>query len=115
LGALNEGDVLAGSVARGCCRVETSCLGEARTRLRSKARRHNYRILGVREKLRIISNVGLIVGQCLLLFVSRDVGLIVIISSSVLSVPFFLRIRMWDVLMLMGFMFVVNVVGLFVQ
>jgi len=69
----------------------------------------------VREKLRIISNVGLIVGQCLLLFVSRDVGLIVIISSSVLSVPFFLRIRMWDVLMLMGFMFVVNVVGLFVQ
>jgi len=69
----------------------------------------------VRDKLRIISNVGLIVGQCLLLFVSRDVGLIVIISSSVLSVPFFLRIRMWDVLMLMGFMFVVNVVGLFVQ
>ena len=69
----------------------------------------------MREKLRIISNVGLIVGQCLLLFVSRDVGLIVIISSSVLSVPFFLRIRMWDVLMLMGFMFVVNVVGLFVQ
>ena len=69
----------------------------------------------MRETLRVISNVGLIVGQCLLLFVSRDVGLVVIIISSLLSFPFFLHTRMWDVLLLMTFMLIINLTGLFIQ
>lgn len=69
----------------------------------------------MRAKLRIVSNAGLIIGQCILLFASRDIGLIVLICSSLLSVPFFYNERMWDVLILMAFMFVVNLTGLFLQ
>jgi hypothetical protein len=69
----------------------------------------------MRAKLRIASNFGLIIGQITLLFVSREVGLAVIICSSLLSVPFFLRERMWDVLMLIAFMQLINFVGLFFQ
>jgi hypothetical protein len=69
----------------------------------------------MRAKLRIASNFGLIIGQITLLFVSREVGLAVIICSSLLSVPFFLKERMWDVLMLIAFMQLINFVGLFFQ
>jgi hypothetical protein len=67
----------------------------------------------MRAALRIVSNIGLIVGQCVLLFVSRDIGLVVIICSSLLSVPFFLKEKMWDVLILIVFMQVINFTGLF--
>jgi hypothetical protein len=69
----------------------------------------------VRAKLRVVSNIGLIIGQCVLLFASRDIGLVILISSSLLSVPFFWKEKMWDVLVLMAFMFVVNLCGLFLQ
>jgi hypothetical protein len=69
----------------------------------------------MRARLRVASNVGLILGQCILLFASRDVGLSVIILSSVLSFPYFLHEKMWDVVALVAFMNVVNVIGLFVQ
>jgi hypothetical protein len=68
--------------------------------------------LRVRAKLRIASNVGLIIGQCILLFVSRDLGLIIIVCSSLLSVPFFLKEKMWDVIGLIAFMQVINLTGL---
>jgi hypothetical protein len=68
----------------------------------------------MRAYLRIISNIGLIVGQIVLLFASREVGLGIIICSSLLSVPFFLKERMWDVLVLIAFMQVINLTGLFV-
>ena len=67
----------------------------------------------MRTKLRIASNIGLILGQIALLFVSRDFGLAVIIVSSLMSVPYFLKERMIDVLMLIAFMQVINVFGLF--
>jgi hypothetical protein len=67
----------------------------------------------MRTKLRIASNIGLILGQILLLFVSRDIGLSVIIFSSLMSVPFFLKERMVDVLALIFVMQVINIVGLF--
>jgi hypothetical protein len=67
----------------------------------------------VRVALRIASNVGLILGQIILLFVSRDIGLAVIICSSLLSVPFFLKEKMWDVLALIFVMQVINFFGLF--
>jgi hypothetical protein len=67
----------------------------------------------MRTKLRIASNIGLILGQIVLLFVSRDFGLAVSICSSLLSVPFFLKEGMIDVLVLIGVMQVINVIGLF--
>jgi hypothetical protein len=67
----------------------------------------------MRAKLRVASNVGLIVGQCVLLFAARDVGLAIIICSSLLSVPFFLKEKMWDVLVLITFMQLINFTGLF--
>ena len=69
----------------------------------------------MREGLRIASNVGLIVGQCILLFSSRDVGLTVIICSSLLSFPYFLHHRYWDVVVLIAFMSMVNIIGLFAK
>lgn len=69
----------------------------------------------MRAYLRIASNIGLIIGQIVLLFASRDAGLGIIIGSSLLSVPFFLKERMWDVLILIAFMQVINITGLFVR
>ncbi len=82
---------------------------------RGSQRRRNHRLPRVRTALRVASNIGLILGQCLLLFVSREVGLAVIICSSLLSVPFFLKEKMWDVLLLIGFMQLINFTGLFFQ
>jgi hypothetical protein len=69
----------------------------------------------MRERLRITSNIGLIVGQCILLFADREWGLRFIICSSMLSFPYFWHHRMWDVVILMIFLNAVNIVGLFVQ
>jgi hypothetical protein len=88
-------------------------LGQARSRRFAKARIRHHRLPRMRAALRIVSNIGLIVGQCVLLFVSRDIGLAVIICSSLLSVPFFLKEKMWDVLILIAFMQVINFTGLF--
>ena len=69
----------------------------------------------MRTKLRIVSNIGLILGQIVLLFLSREIGLAVIICSSLLSVPFFWKERMWDVLALIAFMQLINITGLFIR
>jgi hypothetical protein len=69
----------------------------------------------VRTKLRIASNVGLILGQIVLLFATREIGLAVIICSSLLSVPFYLKEKMWDVLALIAIMQLINLTGLFFQ
>ena len=82
---------------------------------RGSKRRGNHRLSRMKSTLRIISNIGLIIGQCILLFVSRDLGLTVIICSSVLSFPFFLQERMWDVIVLMAFMLGINITGLLVK
>ena len=68
-----------------------------------------------RAQLRIASNIGLIIGQCILLFADREWGLRFIIASSVLSFPYFLHEKMWDVIALMVFLNGVNIVGLFVK
>lgn len=75
----------------------------------------SHRLPRMRARLRIASNIGLIIGQCVLLFADREWGLRFIIASSLLSFPYFLHERMWDVVALMVFLNVVNVVGLFVQ
>lgn len=93
--------------------MDLASLGQKIPRRHSKSRRCDFRLPRVRATLRIASNIGLIVGQCVLLFVSRDIGLAVIICSSLLSVPFFLKEKMWDVLVLIAFMQVINFTGLF--
>jgi hypothetical protein len=92
--------------------MESNSLGQSPSRRRPKRRGH-YQLPGMREKLRITSNIGLIVGQCILLFVDRDWGLRFIICSSMLSFPYFWHHKMWDVVALMVFLNVVNVFGLF--
>ena len=94
--------------------MESNPLGQSSPRRRPK-RWRDYRLSGVKEKLRIASNIGLIMGQCILLFVDREWGLRFIIASSLLSFPYFWHYKMWDVVALMVFLNVVNVVGLFVQ
>jgi hypothetical protein len=95
--------------------METSYMGQTRFRPRAKTRRNSNRLRRMRTTLRVVSNVGLIVGQCVLLFASRDIGLVVIICSSLMSVPFFLKEKMWDVLVLITFMQLINLTGLFFQ
>jgi hypothetical protein len=94
--------------------MESNPLGQSSPRRRSK-RWRDYRLSRMREKMRIASNIGLIVGQCILLFADREWGLRFIIASSLLSFPYFWHHRMWDVVALMVFLNVINVVGLFVQ
>jgi hypothetical protein len=109
----NEVDACASSVARRFRKLAQGALGQTRTRPHSERRRHRNRVHGMRVALRIASNIGLILGQIVLLFVSRDIGLAVIICSSLLSVPFFLKERMIDVITLIAFMQVINIIGLF--
>lgn len=89
-------------------------MGQSSFRHSSKRWRH-YRLSRVRARLRIASNIGLIIGQCVLLFADREWGLRFIIASSLLSFPYFFHEKMWDVVALMVFLNVVNVVGLFVK
>ena len=70
------------------------------------------RVRSVNAKLRILGSVGLIIGQCLLLFTSRELGLVILLTSSGLSVPFYYREKMWDVLTLISFSSLVNLLGL---
>ena len=70
------------------------------------------RVRGMSAKLRIAGSAGLIIGQCLLLFTSRELGLVVILTSSGLSVPFYYRKEMWDVLTLISFSSLINLLGL---
>jgi hypothetical protein len=95
--------------------VDLGALGKAKSRRHSKSRGSHFGIPRVREKLRITSNIGLIVGQCILLFVDREWGLRFIICSSMLSFPYFVHHKYWDVVLLMCFLNTVNIVGLFVQ
>ena len=110
---VNENDVATGTMAGRFCGMEGSCLGKTWPGSRKKTRRDRNRVFRMRAKLRVASNVGLIVGQCVLLFAARDVGLAIIICSSLLSVPFFLKEKMWDVLVLITFMQLINFTGLF--
>ena len=95
--------------------MDLGAMGKEISRRHSQSRRSYSGLPRMSAKLRIASNIGLIVGQCVLLFVSRDAGLGIIICSSLLSLPFFLKEKMWDVTLLIAFMQAVNIVGLFVR
>jgi hypothetical protein len=63
----------------------------------------------------LLQNIGLMTGQCLLLFVSREVGLIVLTLSGLLGIPLNLRLKLWDSLFITAFFFVINLLGLFIK
>ena len=54
-------------------------------------------------------------GQCLLLFVSREAGLIVLTLSGLLGIPLNLRLKLWDSLFITAFFFIINLTGLFIK
>jgi hypothetical protein len=54
-------------------------------------------------------------GQILLLFVSREAGLLVLIVSGLLGIPLNVHLRLWDSLFVTAFFFVINVIGLLVS
>ena len=63
----------------------------------------------------LLQNIGLMTGQSLLLFVSREVGLIVLTLSGLLGIPLNLRLKLWDSLFITAFFFVINLLGLFLR
>ena len=63
----------------------------------------------------LAQNIGLLTGQIVLLFVSREIGLVIFIISGLLGIPLNLHLRLWDSLAVGAFFFVINLTGLFVK
>lgn len=64
------------------------------------------------QKLRIYGNFGIVVGQLALLFYSRQVGLCILIACSFLSLPYFIRHRYYDIVLLIVVGLIINSAGL---
>ncbi len=62
--------------------------------------------------LRILGNIALVVGQFVLLFLDRKVGLLILITGSALSLPFFVKKKQWDVVAVIVVGIALNVFGL---
>jgi hypothetical protein len=62
--------------------------------------------------LRILGNIALVVGQFVLLFLDRKVGLLILITGSTLSLPFFVKKKQWDVVAVIVVGITLNVFGL---
>ncbi len=77
--------------------------------------RGDHRLPRVVRVCILLQNIGLMTGQCLLLFVSREVGLIVLTLSGLLGIPLNLRLKLWDSLFITAFFFVINLTGLFIK
>jgi hypothetical protein len=67
------------------------------------------------KKLRILGNVLLMIGQFILLFRDREAGLSVILLGSVLSSPYFVKHRQWDVVMVIALSMCLNGLGLMIN
>lgn len=64
------------------------------------------------EKLRIYGNLGLIAGQFVLLFHSRPLGLGIILLCSCINLPYFVKNRYWDIVLLILVGMSINVAGI---
>jgi hypothetical protein len=64
------------------------------------------------EKLRIYGNLGLIAGQLVLLFHSRPAGLAIILFCSCINLPYFVKNRYWDIVLLITVGMAINVAGI---
>lgn len=65
------------------------------------------------EKLRIYGNLGLVVGQFVLLFHSRKVGLCILLACSLTSLPYFTQKKYYDIVLLILVGIGINLAGLF--
>lgn len=65
------------------------------------------------QKLRIYGNLGLIAGQFVLLFHSRQMGLWILLLCSLINLPYFLRHKYYDIVLLILVGMGINIAGLF--
>lgn len=65
------------------------------------------------EKLRIYGNLGLIGGQFVLLFNSRPIGLGILLACSLINLPYFVKHKYYDVVLLILVGMCINAAGLF--
>lgn len=65
------------------------------------------------EKLRIYGNLGLIAGQFVLLFHSRSLGIWILLTCSSINLPYFVKNRYWDIVLLIAVGMGINIAGLF--
>ncbi len=90
-------------------------MGETGSRHHSSTRGNHHRLPRVARTCIFVQNAGLMLGQILLLFVSREAGLLVLIVSGLLGIPLNVHLRLWDSLFVTAFFFVINVIGLLVS
>jgi hypothetical protein len=64
------------------------------------------------EKFRVYGNLGLIAGQFALLFYSRQVGLCIILACSFMNLPYFVKHKYYDIVLLIVVGIVINMAGL---
>lgn len=65
------------------------------------------------EKLRIYGNIGLITGQLVLLFHSRPVGLWILLACSTMNLPYFVKHKYYDIVLLIVVGMAINLAGIF--
>jgi len=67
------------------------------------------------SQFRILGNFALIIGQFILLFKSRQIGLLTLLLGSSLSLPYFLKQKQWDVVAVIVMGITLNLTGLFID
>ena len=58
--------------------------------------------------LRWIGNVSLLIGHFILIYVSVPIGLVICLSSNVMLMPWSVKEKYWDVLVLLSFFSVIE-------
>lgn len=67
------------------------------------------------EKLRIWGSVGAVTGQFVLLFHSKTVGLCILLVCSLMSLPYFVKKRYFDVTLVILMGISINFAGIFLS
>lgn len=75
----------------------------------------SFRLRFTMSELRVLGNFALIVGQFILLFKSRQIGLLTLLLGSSLSLPYFLNQKQWDVVAVIVMGITLNLTGLFIN
>ena len=58
----------------------------------------------VDEKMRVIGSIGVVLGYITLTHVDMYLGVMIHFMSDVISVPYFIRTKSWDVVIMIGFL-----------
>lgn len=64
------------------------------------------------EKLRIYGNLGVIAGQFVLIFQDKNSGLVILLLCSAMNIPYSLRKKYYDVVLLVAVGMAINLAGL---